>query len=184
MESNFLASYEVRVAGSGSEVACQPSLVVGLNGSKEVRNGTKEAVEGTHSLEIVNVGHFGLDNEESIPKDPLSFDEACLAIQGPKHRGKKVRMIKDLGERVEARAYYFDCLQKKKKPSKNLEVCKPSSSNSPESVRISTGEVLCCDLFSNSDLHHCNKRFCGNRETKVGRIIWESCSNLGIVSKD
>lgn len=108
---------------------------------------------------VVNMDHFGLDNEESIHEGSLSFNEACLAIQGPKHIRRKVRFIKDLGEKVEACAFYFDCLHKKKKQSTESANCKPSSSISAYSLRISAGEVLCCDSFSDSGLHHCNKRF-------------------------
>lgn len=62
---------------------------------------------------------------------------------------------------------------------KSKEVLEPVAS---EEDPISNGESLICTSLSDTNIRSCNSRLYQNHNSKVGKKLWNSISNLGVTS--
>lgn len=117
----------------------------------------------------------------------LSFDKSCSLVRNPRRRKKKV--LAYLGSNVEFSKSYFDCLEPRTGETNRRGGILSFTGNCSSSIvkaagdQQISGESISCPSLTDTEIMRCDHRLINCDNSDVGRRVWESISNLGVVSK-
>lgn len=130
------------------------------------------------------VAHVGPEENNLI-----SFDMACRLIKSPKRKKKKA--VANLGRIVENSKSYYSCIA----PRKNVKKCLVETAKCQEEMNKTSisqkdgqqqfsGESISSHSLTDSGILRCNLRLVNSDNSDVGRRVWDSISNLGVVGRE
>lgn len=108
-----------------------------------------------------------------------SFDGACRNVREAKFKPKKTKIVEGLGDRVRVVPSFYNCLVPKSNQKSQFGSFLPPF---PEHEDISNCSSHLGNSMTNSKVVRCNNMI-RNKDSEVGGKIWETISNLGIVSR-
>lgn len=117
----------------------------------------------------------------------ISFDQAYSNLNGPRKRKKKA--VNGLGWNVENSRSYFDCIDphydsrsSKDEGEENYGVIVKKHTEG-EDCSSFLGESSSYKSLTDSKVTRCNRGIINSENSEVGMRVWESISNLGVISR-
>ncbi|CAI8598784.1 unnamed protein product [Vicia faba] len=170
--------FELIFASLGTYVNCDVNTLIKLSLDVAIISiRTRPGKGGSDRVE-----NIGPTDGTNLTKGPRTFNDACKKLKTVKPKRRKVKEVRDLGEKVEFIPSYYACIF----PRKNGETYIFSSSTKAgirEDDSISNGTFPFCNSLIDSEVLRCNRRLLKNEESEVGKKIWDLITKLGAVSR-
>lgn len=118
-----------------------------------------------------------------IRKGPISIDGECNNLKKSLAKIRNKKQIENLGIRVNINPSYYACLIPKTNEFGGKYLA-PILDLSKYNDSISSDSAPFCKSLTDSAVMRCNDKLLRNDHSNVGKSIWETISNLGVISRD